>query len=92
MAGTSPLPFRSPQARAAVELLQEHLQLVDAAIRINTASSNSLCEQRTELFRIKRKLLEAIGEFTPVRPPSQSDVKAAFETSSGYAPAKGQKP
>jgi hypothetical protein len=64
-----------------IEMLREHLQLLDAAIRINTASANTLCEQRTELFRLKRKTLEMIDEFTPVRPPSQSDVKAAFETS-----------
>lgn len=84
------IPHRSPQARATVELLQAHVAQLEAAIRANMAHANALLAQRTDLFRMKREAFELLEEFTPVRPPSDADVRAAFVAASEFPRRSGQ--
>ena len=47
----------------------------------------ALEEERTELIRIKRILGEELDELTPVRPPSRTDMAAAFAAAGEYSEA-----
>lgn len=75
------IPARSPQQRAAVKIVHDALELVEASIRANVALRDDLMRHHVDLTRVQRQLRELDEEFTPVRPPSRSDVEAAFKTS-----------
>ena len=47
---------------------------------------------RVELVALERRLMEADEEITPARPPSRTDIKAAFDASVGYAQGKRKPP
>jgi hypothetical protein len=71
---------RSPQQRAAVKIVHDALDLVEATMRANAKMRDELFVHHTDLVRVQRQLRELDEEFTPVRPPSRSDVAAAFDT------------
>jgi hypothetical protein len=50
-----------------------------AARKTLDAAIKAIDETRTELIRVKRQLGEQLDELTPVRPPSRTDIKAAFD-------------
>lgn len=75
------IPARSPQQRAAVAIVRDALALVEESMRANTKMRDELMRHHVDLSRVQRQLRELDEEFTPVRPPSRSDVAAAFATS-----------
>ena len=75
------IPARSPQQRAAIAIVHEAMDLVAQAGTANVKLRDALMVHQTDMARILRQLRELDEEFTPVRPPSRSDVEAAFETS-----------
>ncbi len=52
----------------------------------------SVSRLRVELFAFERRLREFDQELTPVRPPSRTDIKAAFENSVEFAQGKKKPP
>jgi hypothetical protein len=47
---------------------------------------------RVELFALERRLREFDQELTPIRPPSRTDIKAAFDNSVDFASGKKKPP
>ena len=47
---------------------------------------------RVELYALERRLREFDQELTPIRPPSRTDIKAAFENSSEFLAGKRKPP
>lgn len=47
---------------------------------------------RVELAVIERMLIELEQELTPLRPPSRTDIKAAFDAASDFASGKKKPP
>jgi hypothetical protein len=47
---------------------------------------------RVELYALERRLREFDQELTPVRPPSRTDIKAAFENSSEFLAGRKKPP
>lgn len=58
----------------------------------NVAHAIESCEGvarlRVELVALERRLTEADTDLTPVRPPSRTDIKAAFDASVDFAQGK----
>jgi len=61
---------------------------------VKTASES--CEEvarlRVELSALERRLREFDQELTPIRPPSRTDIQAAFENSVDFASGKRKPP
>ncbi len=74
--------------RLALSLLAKELEL-DAAPRAKLQSAIDQCEEvmrlRAEFAALERRLREFDQEITPVRPPSRTDIKAAFDNSVDFA-------
>ncbi len=56
------------------------------------ASCEDVGRLRIELFALERRLREFDQELTPMRPPSQMDIKAAFDLSRDFASGKKKPP
>jgi hypothetical protein len=54
------------------------------------------CEEvsrlRIEFFALERRLREFDSELTPIRPPSRTDIQAAFDNANDYAQGKRKPP
>lgn len=62
----------------------------------NVAHAIKSCEDvgrlRVDLVALERRLTEADMDLTPVRPPSRTDIKAAFDASVEFAQGKKKPP
>lgn len=55
-------------------------------------SCDEVSRLRVELAALERKLREFDQELTPVRPPSRTDIEAAFQNSVDFAQGKKKPP
>jgi len=55
-------------------------------------SCDDVSRLRVELSAFERRLREFEGELTPIRPPSRTDIQAAFENSSDFLLGKKKPP
>jgi hypothetical protein len=69
---------------------------VDKAIFAELKHAVEACSDvaglRVELYALERRLREFDQELTPVRPPSRTDIKAAFDNSSEFLAGKKRPP
>lgn len=69
---------------------------IDKVAAIELRRTIDSCEDvlrlRVELFALERRLREFDQELTPVRPPSRTDIRAAFENSSDFLAGKKKPP
>lgn len=55
-------------------------------------SCDDVLRLRIELLALERRLREFDQELTPIRPPSRTDIKAAFDNSVAYAQGSKKPP
>ncbi len=55
-------------------------------------SCEDVSRLRVELVALERRLMEADEELTPKRPPSRTDIKAAFDASVDFVQGKKKPP
>jgi hypothetical protein len=69
---------------------------VDKAIFAELKHAVEACSDvaglRVELYALERRLREFDQELTPVRPPSRTDIKAAFDNSSEFLAGRKKPP
>lgn len=61
---------------------------VIAALRRAVESCEEVSGLRVELAALERKLREFDQELTPIRPPSRTDIEAAFNNANDFASGK----
>ncbi len=71
--------------------LQEH-PAVQGAIEHAIESCEEVSRLRIEFFALERRLREFDSELTPIRPPSRTDIQAAFDNANDYAQGKKKPP
>ena len=67
--------------------VDEHLEALKRAIE----SCEDVSRLRVELVALERRLMEADEELTPKRPPSRTDIKAAFDASVDFVKPSDKK-
>lgn len=82
--------------RLVLRLVADRMGELDPADKTLLEDAIEACADvgrlRVELSALERRLREADQELTPLRPPSRTDIRAAFENSVDFATGKKKPP
>lgn len=82
--------------RIALQTFSKNLKSADKTLLKETRDAVDSCEEvsrlRVELSALERRLREFDQELTPIRPPSRTDIQAAFDNANDFASGKRKPP
>lgn len=77
---------------AKLRIILRSIKTSDEIVEHAIESCKDVALFRVELVALERRLSEADGDLTPVRPPSRTDIKAAFDASVDFVQGKKKPP